>query len=205
MGKYMANKFEYNDERHEYKINGIIVPGPSIIFKELGLVNFDNVNTYILERSKSFGKAVHKVTQLYDNDDLDESILDESLKPSLLAWKKFKELYKIEKIIANEMSVFSLKYMFAGTLDKVFVSKGKLILPDIKTSTKINTIIVGIQTAFYQIAYEEMTGEKINKRLCIQLGINDIPNIIPLDNKNDKENALHCLAVYNLKKLNKVI
>lgn len=71
--------------------------------------------------------------------------------------------------VAVERRVYSRKHRFVGTLDKLFLVRGKLTLLDWKTSKGIWPEYL-FQTAAYCGAYEEETGEKIAQRCLVRLG-----------------------------------
>jgi hypothetical protein len=74
--------------------------------------------------------------------------------------------------ISSERKVYSLEHNVAGTLDALAVVNGKLSIVDWKTSNYLYLEFL-LQTALYQHAYEEETGEKIEDRWVIRLGKED--------------------------------
>jgi len=72
------------------------------------------------------------------------------------------------KPIKMELTVYSKKFKYAGTLDAVGFIKDKLSIIDFKTSNKIWPEYA-LQIAAYKSAYEEMTGERVSSRWIIRL------------------------------------
>jgi hypothetical protein len=139
----------FDEKDHSYRLDGVIVPSVTQVLKDISSFSFD---TDIMARAAAFGTAVHKSCELYDKDDLDVDSLDVSLRPYLDSWIKFKkETGFIPSMI--EARVFSEKYRYAGTLDRVGVMQGKEVLIDIKTGVPVPSI--GLQLAGYEIAAKE--------------------------------------------------
>lgn len=195
----------YKPEIHEYFIDGVKLPGVTSILKSAGLTDMSGIKSGILIRAQKFGTALHKATELWDKGVLDMSSLSAPLIPYLEAWKKFHKDYQIEWG-SVELPVSSVKYRFAGTLDRVGTIGGKNTIIDLKTSSVMYPA-GAIQTAGYQIAYEEMTGEKIRQRWGVQLTPeNTIPyKIENYTESSDKAVFLSALMVHNFKEKHNLI
>ena len=74
--------------------------------------------------------------------------------------------------VCIERRIYSRKYRYSGTLDKLAYVDGELSLIDWKTAKGIYPEYV-LQTAAYLVAYEEETGIKVKKRILIRLGKED--------------------------------
>jgi CRISPR/Cas system-associated exonuclease Cas4 (RecB family) len=72
------------------------------------------------------------------------------------------------KHIQSEQTVHSKKYGYAGTLDGIGEVNKKLVLLDVKTSSRIYDTYQ-LQLEAYRLAYEEMTGKKIKQLYIINL------------------------------------
>lgn len=186
------NTIEFNQETHQYFIDGVEFPSVTTILKPIQ--NFGMVAPDVLARAAEFGRNVHTATEYYDRGTLDEDTLHEALVPYLNGWKKFLA-EKPMKFHLNEFKVFSLKYGYAGTLDRVglFIVDGKVVLIDIKTGMETRSF--GPQTAAYASAVEEMLGLKVHKRFTVRLLPNDY-RLIPHKSKNDFNIFKCCLGVY---------
>ena len=148
-------------------------PHVTEILKAEGFVNYSSVNEDILSTAQHFGIAVHKMCELYDLETLDIKTLSGALFPYLEGWKKAKEDLKLQTIKQYvEMPIWSKRWKFRGRLDRIMRRGKKLVLVDIKATTQIMPA-TALQTAFYQIGFEEMTKEKIKERWIIRLKLND--------------------------------
>lgn len=122
----------------------------------------------VLAFAAARGTAVHVACEYDDDGDLDESSLDPAVVPYLQAWRRFRADTgaTVEGI---EVSVESKRRQYVGTLDRLLWINGKFCLADIKTTASISPL-VALQTAGYQIAWEEANpGDKIGIRCCVQL------------------------------------
>ena len=195
-------QFEFDPLKHIYRIDGNIVPGVSEIlegarFKEPP----SDHNREAFESAGKFGTAVHRACELYDLGTLKEEELDPELVPYLEAWKNFRIIYDAEIHDSDiEYQAYSPTYDYAGTLDRVLFIYGKLTLIDIKTSS-VMPKWTGLQLAGYQIAYEEMTGEKIFQRWGVHLTEGKY-KVYPFKDKTDKASFLSALNIYKWKKNN---
>lgn len=115
---------------------------------------------------------------------------------------------------STERKVFSLFYGYAGTMDGLarvdscadaaccpHEFKDRLTLVDWKTSNALHIEYL-LQTAAYQQAYQEETGEKIEDRWVIRLGKEDAAEFDPWHTEGngpfqkDLEGFLNALALY---------
>ena len=113
----------------------------------------------------------------------------------ITAFLKFQKKNKI-KWVESEKVIYSKKYKYAGILDAVGKSKGKLLLIDFKSSNSIYPEMY-FQVAGYQIAYEEETGKKIDKRMILRFGkdTGEFEAVELGDDKKDKKAFLACLQL----------
>jgi hypothetical protein len=189
---------KFNEERHEYSKNGIIVPGVTSVLDDIGLYNYDFVDKETMDLAKQFGKAVHKTTELSDLHKLHHA-LDTNLKPCLNQWERFKKDFKVT-IIEVERRVFSKRYFYCGTLDRILVMKvlsDEEVLLDIKTGCKMKSH--AIQNSAYKKAIEE-EGRKLGKTTYTLYLSDDNYKLEPHSNKNDINTFLSALAIYNFKR-----
>ena len=156
------------DHDHKYAVDGQRTPGVHEIMAAGGLIDFSGISAEVMAAAQANGKAVHSICELWDRGQLDEGSLDQRGQWYLKSWQKFRADYGINSFLAIEAMVGSSIFGYAGTLDRVFDYKGKIILADIKTGTgKKET--VGIQTAAYAQAWKEMWQQKIDDRWVINL------------------------------------
>lgn len=193
------NELLFDETTHTYTLGGFVLPSVTQILKDVGLSNYDFINPEILEAASKFGVAAHYACELEDRNELDLDSLDPALKPYLGAWVKFKEDtgFICQQI---EARVYSEKYRYAGTLDRVgFLYERKSIV-DIKTGTALPDWIA-LQTMGYQIAYNEKikAKDKVKDRYAIQLLPNGDYKLKQYEDKSDLSVFLAALTLRNWK------
>jgi len=177
-----------------------VYPRVTHIFDSLGLTGLDKVEPEKLERAQHFGKAVHSATSYDDLSVLDTGCLAPTLLPYLEGWRKFRrKIPWAKEIMLNEHFVFSHKWRFAGTLDRVFVGGlDDVVLVDIKTGSSINKTVTAMQLNAYKVALLESHNIKVNRMMVVQLS--DIGyKLIKIDEPTALNNFFACLTVYYLK------
>jgi len=181
----------FDAELHEYRLDNISVPSVTQIIGGAGLSDFSKVNPDILKRSQAFGTATHLACMLDDKHQLDMKSLDPALFPYLKSWQKFKRDFGITDFKEIEKQVYSIKYQYAGCLDRLWEDA----LIEIKTCTMIPKT-TGLQLSGYQGAYQEMYKVKIKRRICVQL-LDGTYKLEEYKEKSDFRVFTSCLNVIN--------
>ena len=121
--------------------------------------------------------------------------VDPSERNGVLAFLKFQDEHKV-KWIESEKRIYSKVNDYAGILDAVGKIGKDLVLIDFKSSNGLYPEFA-FQAAAYQIAYEEMTGKKIDYRMIIGFGKETGEFQIKeyRDNVKDKKAFLACLVI----------
>lgn len=200
------HKLIFEPKAHKYSLDGVKIPhvweileGAGVAFRPPGIADD------LWLRNQRFGKAGHIACQLHDLGRLNEKRLDKGLKPYLESWKMFRGIYRIKKFKIIEMPVYSVRWQFAGTLDRAHpitvLITPRLTLLDLKFSDTLPKYLA-LQLAGYKIAYEEMTGKKIQARWVVQLQPGTRPKILPCEDKSDEDVFIACLQLYNWRKKN---
>lgn len=192
----MADQLTFDADTHRYQLNGVSLPS---VTQVIGYLNdFSQVPPETLERACHFGTAVHKATELYDLGTLDVDSLDPALVPYLDAWKKFlADTGFINEFV--EEKVFSKKYGYAGTVDRIGILQRHRSIIDIKSMSSIsNSHSISVQTAGYEQAFSEMWDENKQsfRRYALQLKGNGNYNLVPYNDMTDFNVFLSCLNIY---------
>lgn len=149
----------------------------------------------IKEAAADIGTRIHEWINQWLESKNPEIPDDEKVRNGITAFLEFQKKNKV-KWLESEKVVYSKKHDFAGFLDAVGKMGNKLVLIDFKSSNGIYPEYA-LQVAGYQIAYEEETKKKIDKRMLIRFGKNDgtfeCKNYE--DNEKDKEAFLSCLTL----------
>ena len=70
-------------------------------------------------------------------------------------------------VVETERRIYSRRYRYSGTLDAIVEIDGRLVLLDWKTGGRYADHLM--QTAAYQYAFEEETGQLIDRRILVSL------------------------------------
>lgn len=154
---------EFDEAKHEYRYNGIVVPGVTTILKPLS--NYSQVAPNVLARAAQLGTMVHKTTELYDEGVLDEDDLDPILVPYLEGWKLFRREVEFEPITIEHRMYHPAG--FCGTSDRTGYVRSKKSVVDIKKMMTLGPVI-GPQLAAYKEAHNH-EGAGIEKRYALGL------------------------------------
>ena len=119
---------------------------------------------------------------------------NEKVVNGITAFLRFQKEHEF-KWLESERYVYSKKHNYAGILDAIAIKDNELVLVDFKSSNGLYDEM-RFQVAGYQIAYEEETKKKIDKRLIIRFGKEDGQfEAKELDeDAKDKKVFLACLA-----------
>jgi len=156
----------------------------------------------IKEEAADIGTQIHEWVSCWIKGEKPEIPEDDRIRNGITAFLQFQKDQKV-KWLESEMIIYSQKHGFAGVLDAIGKTGKKLVLFDFKSSNGIYPEHA-LQTAAYQIAYEEMTGKKIDYRVIVRFGkdTGDFEWRIFSDNKDDQGAFLACQTLKErLKKL----
>src|SRR4030067_3512871 len=113
---------EYNDERHEYRIDNIIVPGVTTILQAAGLYD----DSFFTEKSRNRGNYVHKACLVHLQRDLHEDSIPDEYKGYIEAFKRFMAESDCKPHIEQcEIPLFSEIWRFGGTPDMPCLLNGR--------------------------------------------------------------------------------
>lgn len=187
---------EFNEERHEYRQNGIIIPSVTQVLQAGGLTpDFSMVSAEDLVWKANLGTQVHAATALDDEDNLGD--YDPQIAGYIEAWRRFKAECNFTPMLAEQI-VYSKKYGYAGTLDRIGLMAGANVLLDIKTASVVDLMCVGPQTAAYEAASNEQNKTKANyKRYAVKLLPDGKYKLLACNNKMDFQVFLCALSLYN--------
>jgi hypothetical protein len=178
---------DFDAIKHQYRLAGRLLPSVTQVLQ--AITNFDRVPWDVLERARIFGHHCHLACHYFNLGKLDESDLDEQLRPRLGGYKEFLFRSKFQPIASEEI-VHSKRFGYAGMLDIRGRMKGDYALVDLKSGAVPRS--VGPQTAGYQEACEE----RPRRRYCVQLLENDF-KLIPCNDPSDWAMFQSCLNVWN--------
>lgn len=171
----------YDDTKHEYRVDGMVVPSVTQILKCAGLIDA----RWYTDEAAIRGTYLAEATALDDRGELDESSLAQVLVPYVEAWRKFRREcgWEVERI---EWAVSSPRG-YAGRIDRTFVDAAGRIVADLKTGHPEPWH--GVQLAGYAACCAA------NRRLGIYLTDEAKYNVVEYDNYDDFEVFSAALAI----------
>ena len=190
--------FEFREDIHEYKVDGVRVPSVTEILREwieieiYGTKYFVNINNGVaipseqFRRLQEFGRAVHKGGKfILKGLGLNWSALADSLKESLKQLQKWVEEFRAKPVLVEE-PLYSKIYGYAGTPDFIGHIKGNKFLTIVDIGTGMLTM-KGYQTSAYEQLFRENERYRGKiERVALSVPRNgDSYKPIPLNNRKD--------------------
>lgn len=135
----------FNEDKHEYIVNGKKVPCVSDIMQVASCLYYTNdIPKFVLELACRKGSAVHKAIEDYWL--FEDYELEEQYKPIMNQFLKWYDEYKPE-VLYVEHKMANDEY--AGTCDLIAKIKNKTVGIDYKTSSELHDKMIAIQMAGY--------------------------------------------------------
>jgi len=196
----------FDAKTHTYTLKGL--PIPSVTQVIAGTQDFLGVSEEVLEAARERGHRVHALTAMYDRGEVTlrvsasrtrkEEVAPE-IQAYLSAWIQFRKDADLEPLVIEEL-LYSPRYRFAGTVDRVGLLQGSPVILDIKTAASPGRLhpAVGLQLAAYQQAYNEgHPPRKVASRLAVQLRPDGKYTLTQYVDKADFSVFLACLTLHN--------
>jgi hypothetical protein len=184
--------------------------GPGVEYDEFYLTGVysaaRNAHNAIRDDAAALGTLVHNILDLRGPDQVLPTGGDPRVASGVGAGNAWLHEHNVETIHA-ELPIYSRQHHYSGRLDRICRVDGRLALVDWKTSNGIWPEYF-MQIAAYRHAYEEQTGEKIERCHLVHLGkeSGEFKAITVGRTKSAKDFAtfLACRHIYeSLKDLNK--
>lgn len=208
-------KIDFDEEKHEYSVNGVRIPSVSEILSPLSAERYGELNPWMLKAAAAKGTAVHEACELIDYGvEPDE---DPEIDGYLLAYQTFLlehdvKWEMIERLVGFYRGLpfddeFGELPLYAGTLDRFGMVDGEPTVVDIKTYASMSTdaqLSASCQTALYKDAIESK-GAFVMKRAILHLRKDGTYRLVDLnewDNKhgfNSRDTAWMLWNVWNNK------
>ena len=135
----------FNEEKHEYTIEGKIIPSVSEIMQSISVHFYTkDIPEIALEIAKDRGTQTHKA--ILDFELFDDYEIEEKYKGYFESYLKFKEDKKPEILHQEKMLTNG---EFAGTIDYICKIDNEIWLLDWKTSRNLHENLIAVQEAGY--------------------------------------------------------
>jgi hypothetical protein len=185
-------KINFDPEKHEYEVDGVIPPSVTQILKSVGLID----DSFYSDDSAAKGLEIHELTKLIDEGFLKlEKLKHHSYIGYLKAWDKFKFDFGVG-LEAIEKRIYHPNYNYAGTLDRIAdIKKLKLknCVIDIKTGQSAKWH--GLQLWGYAMA------ENTENMMCVYIKDNGHYKIDMFEGtkERNRQTWISALNVYNFR------
>jgi len=193
----------FDENKHQYKVDGVLIPSVTQIIKEAGLIDLSFVDEDLLEYKSDIGTKVHLTTELYDLSELDEKSLHHTLAGYLKSWVKFREDYQFVPT-QIELMLYHRVYNYAGKIDRIGTLSGKTICQlDIKTGITHHSH--ALQSAGYTelFNYDKLPKNQIKKRLTVYLKDDGTYKVAEHKKTLDRTVFIAALTITNYKRSKK--
>jgi len=143
---------------HTYYLDGPQVPSTTGVLRDSGLINLEKIPSFILERARTRGSAVHALVHFANENDLDWASVDDAYRPYLDAWLQYCRERAL-RVLLCEYRIASRRHRVAGTLDLLCEIAGDGWLIDYKTGDP-EDVAADFQTGSYLgMAFEWATDD----------------------------------------------
>lgn len=166
--------YEKDSKTYYPSVTTVLQYMPKNKFFENWIKDVGHNSDIIKRKAGNEGTQVHTAVESLINGERVEWLNDYGkANYSLQVWRmilKFVEFWKAAKpkVIHCEQFVYSDKHKYAGTADLIVEIDGEVWLLDVKTSNSLHKVHE-LQLAAYVVAYEELTGKKIDRTGIIWL------------------------------------
>ncbi len=188
-------KILFEGNTHTYRLeSGEIIPSVTQIIKDVCLIDYSGIPKDVLDYARDRGAAVHLACELYDKNDLKSC--PELIEAYLQGWVDF--VKNCEPVFSGiENIVYSKKYNYAGTVDRICKIDDTDWIIDIKT-TKQRHKSHKLQTAGYKIPCDDYGYDF--KRACVYLKDDGSYRFLPHCDDSDIKEFIEKVDIYNFKK-----
>lgn len=190
----MPDELHLDAKTHIYTVGDTVYPGVTDILKAAGLID----DEWFTEESRFRGECVHIATALYDTLKLDFDGMDESIRPYVEAYIKFRQESEC-KILEIEKKFVNKRYGFAGKFDRKIMLHGRTGLLDIKAGAK--QAWHGVQLQGYRIGIHGIG----HKAFCLYLSSKGTYKLVETEEDPEAQAFLAALNLYKYKKENGLI
>ena len=137
------HEIKFDEVSHAYTLNGVVLPSVTQIMKRLSQEYYTDINPQVIINAGKRGTKVHQAIELYET----MGVYDEQVKDYVLQYLRVKNAYKFTPL---KQELMLTNGVYCGTVDMIATLNDKLVLIDLKATSKINDILVEVQLAGYK-------------------------------------------------------
>ena len=143
----------FDNSEHRYFIGGSPIPSVTQVLRATGILpDYRMVKREVLEQKRQLGTALHECLHFLQEGDLDESTIDEEVRPRLDAYQQFVADHDFKPLECELRMWVTLNGMrYGGCADVTGTIKEEPTLLDFKSSKGLPEPGWGCQTAAYEM------------------------------------------------------
>lgn len=147
---------DFNEEKHEYKINGVLYPSVTEICNPISFEKLDCLAKSVLDRARARGTAVHEYIEnyIYTNE-FDYCEIPNEYLPYCYGFENWWKTYK-PKPLYSELILGNSDLGYCGTCDFVCKIDNEICLVDFKATSIIDYKSLSVQLE----GYRQLLGKK---------------------------------------------
>lgn len=187
----MARIMTFNSERHEYEVDGEIMPSVSEIIRFIAREVYGDVVQSVLDNAADRGTRVHKATQMLDV--VHDVECDEDIVPYVQAYVQFLRDHKPAWELI-EHSFYNPECKYCGTIDRYGELDGRKTIVDIKTSSSLQKVLYGAQLSLYRMGMTA-NGHDVETAVILHLKKDGTYKLVEIN--QDDEIAIACITLHN--------
>lgn len=187
------NGFSFEEETHTYTFDGVVVPSPSTVFQDLGLVD----SKWFKPEHRARGRAVHAGLHYALKGTLDWASLNPALHGFVKSGLRLVDHMK-PNIVRYETPLYHVLHRFAGTSDIQWELNGYGFIIDWKSGKAPK--VARYQTAAYAMLAQQDT-PRVFKRAAVELQADgSMANLIKYyDDRADAAGWLSLLNAFRIR------
>jgi len=188
VNRYELDAFAFDPDKHEYSLNGRIIPSCSGVISSALQFLSPYIAEDVLEKRSELGREVHKACHLHNISKFGGC--DDRVRPYLDAWIRFKEQTGYKPILSEFQQIGHLNAMTFGMQIDNF---GFLKKDETLAELKIGKVYPhhGVQLAGYAagLAHDRLATAlarfMVRKRMVVQLGADGFPKVTVFGQRSD--------------------
>ena len=196
-----ALRFEAED--HLYFLGRRRLPSNTQVLEDVRINDYSMVPDHILKPAQELGTWVHLARHLDDFGDLDEGSCNEPTLGHLNGWRRFRTEMEFTPVLSEQPMFIGpgnpTCLPVAGTLDALGPARGRLVLADLKTGSRMPPG-VGPQTAGYAHMCRQNNICDPAERWAVQTFADGRYKLHPLDDVRHLHAFLYAVWLYHFKR-----
>lgn len=192
--------FKFDPQTHTYFDNGVPTISVTQVIASVGLVSFEGISAFVLERKRQLGVLVHQACHFIDEDDLDLSSLPQQVTDYVAGYIKFREDTGFVPELNEHRMIGTVSGMKYGmTVDKVGPIHGEPHVIELKCGADEHPAW-GVQLAAYAMGLPKPTSTyRERKRAVVQLMPDGTYKVHNYTDPADAQIFIASLAIANWK------